>query len=659
MWGNGEGAGMIPFAFDFETALIGPGCLAPRATCLTWQAKGEPPGILHALDPECEKLLQAVLEDPDALLIGHNVAFDMGVICANYPKLLPLVFQAYEADRVTDTMLRQKLLDIAGGCYRKRPNADGVWKAVNYDLAFCASRLLGKPIKKEGFRLFYQFFRDVPLKDWEAQAKFLQAYLPAHPDVLTEEQLKQLPGMLAADPKEALSYPLEDAVVTLGVWEAQEQHAQYLEDQYRLARAAWWMHLMSAYGLHTDAGAVHALRVETENLQEEIKARLVEAGLVRKDGSRDTKLAKSYMEELCRQQGKTPRLTEKLQTSLDADACEASEDPLLEDYAQFTNLSAVLDKDIPMLMGGVLHPIHSRYDIAETGRTTSSKPAIQNLRTSVGIRECIRPRPGCVYAQADYEGLELHTLAQACLVLVGKSRLADLLNAGLDPHMEVARVILGCTYDEAKIRGTADPEVYLARQTGKVANFGFPGGLGIARLIQFAKKLYNVTLTESEAKHLKDVWLSTLPEMHAYFDYVNRLPEGAYGRSMEQVYTKRFRGGASFCAAANGYFQGLGSDVAKHAGWLLCKACYNEPTSVLFGSRIVAFIHDEFILEVKDDELAHDKALELSRLMILGADKYLPNVKAKAPPQLMAYWSKKAEAVHDERGRLIPWRGLI
>ncbi len=646
---------MTPLAFDFETALIGPGNLAPKASCLTYQRAGGSAQIVHW--SEAHNILKTALLDPDTLFVGHNVAFDMAVVCANYPDLLPLVFAAYDADRVTCTMLRQKLLDIAGGCYRKRPNADGVWKPVNYDLASLARRHCNYELKKEGFRLFYGFFRDTPINRWVDRAKEVQALGRAGQLTVTEEQAKELPGMLAANPEEVIKYPLEDAVLTLAVYQRQEEHASFLEDQFRQARAAFWLHLMSAWGLHTDAAAVQDLRIQTENELGEVKDRLIAAGLVRVDGSRDTKAAQALMAKVCEEKGKKPRLTPAGKISLDSDACEACEDPLMEDYAEYTNLSAVLDKDIPMLLRGTTLPIHSRYDIAETGRTTSSKPAIQNLRTSVGIRECIRPRPGYVYAQADYEGLELHTLAQVCLVLLGQSKLADILNAGRDPHMEVAAKILGVSYEEAISRGTKDPQVYLARQTGKVANFGFPGGLGIKRLVEFAWKLYQVKLTEPEAKILKEVWFSALPEMPYYFEHVNRLPENSIGRTMEQVYVKRYRGGASFCSAANGYFQGLGSDVAKNAGWLISKACYTEPSSVLFGSRIVAFVHDEFLVEVKDDERAHDKAMELSRLMILGADKYLPDVKAKAPPMLMAFWSKQAKTTFNEEGRMIPWRG--
>jgi DNA polymerase-1 len=86
-----------------------------------------------------------------------------------------------------------------------------------------------------------------------------------------------------------------------------------------------------------------------------------------------------------------------------------------------------------MLRMGVEFPIHTRFDIVETGRTSSSGPNVQNIRRLPGIRECFVPRDGWWFMQADYPGLELKTLAQVCIWLLGQSRLAEVLNARTRP----------------------------------------------------------------------------------------------------------------------------------------------------------------------------------------------------------------------------------
>jgi hypothetical protein len=41
--------------------------------------------------------------------------------------------------------------------------------------------------------------------------------------------------------------------------------------------------------------------------------------------------------------------------------------------------------------------------------------------------------------------------------------------------------------------------------------------------------------------------------------------------------------------------------------------------------------------------------------MIEVYSRYTPDVRITADAHLMDRWSKSAEAVHDERGKLVPW----
>lgn len=664
-------AGLRPCAFDTETALIRPALLAPPLVCLTWQRPGLEPRIV---DSGNAKLYVAEwLRDQQTLIVGHNVAYDLAVVGAAYPDLLPAIFAAYDADRVTDTGLREKLIDIARGTYRGRVVGNGHWIKHEYSLEALAKRCAGIEIQKDAWRLSYGEFLGLPLAKWPARAREIQAQakerLASLPD--DEHHAKEREGlrlMIEGDPDRCTTYPLDDARATLAVYQAQEKHADYLADQYRQARAAFWLHLSSAWGLRTDAAGVATLRSETTALLADVEATLREAGLVREDGSRDTKAAAARMVEVCRRNGQTLRRTathdaqtctaDDCHVSLDADACNATEDEILADYAELSTLKKVLTNDVVALEGGITYPVHTRYDMAETGRTTSSKPNIQNLRRRVGIREAFVPRPGRVFAQADYPQLELYTLAQCCKSWLGASALGEALNKGLDPHLAMAAQILGLTYEDA-YANKKRPDVDNARQTAKVANFGFPGGLGIEKLILFARKAYGVTLTVDQAKALKEQWFATWPEMRHYFARVNALCDTYDGLAVvETLFTKRIRGGATYCAACNNGFQALGVDCAKRAGWLIAKAQYTDPTSPLWNARTVAFVHDEFIIEVDDTPAAHDAAYALAALMVEGANAYLPDVPvqlSKMEPLLMRRWSKRATPVVGADGRLIPW----
>ena len=642
--------------YDTETELFSPGRAAPPIVCISWQRPGFAPAITHAGGIDDRGALELVTSwfTGHELLVGHHVVYDNAVVAAKWPQLIPAIFSKYDRDEITCTKLRQQLLDIAGGCFRGHlqrfskevPKEDGTietvdgarWVQYNYDLDSVCYRATGRRLEKDEWRFRYGEFKNIPITQW---------------------------------PEGARKYPMEDARATLDVFQKQEEHVQYIEDQFRQARAAWALHLTRTWGLKTHGPSVERLEQETLTALAAIEDGLKEVGFVRADGSRDTKKAKAHMEEVCKAAGKPVRLTEKGGVSLDSDACEASGDELLEDYAELTSLKAMLNKDIPALKAGVVYPVHTSYNLVVSGRSSSSRPNVQNPKRSGAVyrngkikyelpdvRECWMPREGMVYAQADFDQLELRTLAQVCMTLFGHSALAEMLNSGKDPHTAFACSVLGISYEEGAKRkkDKSDKEFDNNRQLGKVFNFGSPGGLGADKLCLFARKTYKVVLTPARAKELKGVWLEQFPEMKEYFDHVNKLVDPDTGEGIiQQLFSNRWRGGAHYTACCNGFFQGLGADAAKRALYLVVRACYAEPESVLYGSRPVLFAHDEVVTEVRDDYYAHDKAMEMSRLMIKGANEFLPDVPAKADPVLATRWSKKMEPVFSAQGRLVPW----
>jgi hypothetical protein len=619
--------------------------MAPELVCLTGQYVGEEAFIQHVKDPSTKQGLLAALKDDDLLMVGQHVAYDFAVVAAQWPDLIPWIWRKYDKDLVTDTKLRQQLLDIAAGCFRGKyvehtktlqdgpPDASGAptarevksarWVGYSYDLDSLTRRCSGRKLDKDTWRLRYGEFIDTPLENW---------------------------------PEGARTYPLEDARATLEVFLSQEKHVEFIPDQFRQARAAFALHLTAVWGLRTFKPGVDKLEAETLAALEEIEQSLKDAGLVRYDGSRDTKRAQARIVEVCARDGLTLRLTDGGKPSLDNDACKAAQDELLGDYAELTSLKAVLAKDLPMLRSGTYFPVHTSFGLAGSGRTTSAKPNVQNPRRLPGIREAFIPREGKVFAQADFATLELYTLAQVCLHLFGKSELADALNAGLDPHTDFAASIIGVSYEEGlKLKESGDKDFDNARQTAKVANFGFPGGLGFEKLVLFARKTYKVILTVQRAKELKAAWLERWPEMRRFFDYVSGLIDQDTGKAtIKQLFSDRWRGEIDYTPACNTFFQGLGADAAKRALYLVTRACYAEPDSVLYGSRPVNFVHDEVILETDDGPMAHEVAVELGRLMKQGADEFLPDVPSRIEPILARRWSKKSKAVFKE-GRLVPW----
>jgi hypothetical protein len=454
-------------AFDTETALIRPALLAPPLVCVTSQRSGEGAQICHVT--AAEKRIEVWLSGSENILVGHNTAYDMAVICERFPILRPRIFEAYAQDRVTDTMIRQQLLDIAAGCYRGRVGEKGKWFSYEYTLEALAKRCAGMQLLKDGWRLSYAEFLDTPLEEWPRRAREVQA--AARPRVVEltariedvdaagkpredEETIKALvkeraglEEMIAGDPMRCAEYPLDDARATLAVYQAQEKHVAYLADQYRQARAAFALHLSSAWGLRTDAVGVELLRSTTQAQYDELEDELIQLGLIRNDKkkTRDTKAAKARMIRVCAEE-KIPLRRTDAHADPECTKCRDGEGnplPAGDDRLRRARLprrgrlqrhrrrrargvhrserlqEGALERRPGAAEGRQVPRAHA-VRLAETGRTTSSKPNIQNLRRMAGVREAFVPRPGKVFFAADYPAARI-VLPRAVLRLHGSA----------------------------------------------------------------------------------------------------------------------------------------------------------------------------------------------------------------------------------------------
>jgi DNA polymerase I-like protein with 3'-5' exonuclease and polymerase domains len=271
----------------------------------------------------------------------------------------------------------------------------------------------------------------------------------------------------------------------------------------------------------------------------------------------------------------------------------------------------------------------------------------------------------------------MSTLAQVCLWALGESKLAEAINADVDPHSLFAANMLGRDYEEFLAKKKLPLEAGY-RQAAKSANFGLPGMMSASTFVKTQKKANErvcewtfrdglcgrekvrnykgrdldaplCTRCIAEAEKLRAFYLKQWPEMPKYFKWVS-----AQGDTVEQFVSKRIRAGCTGPAAANTRFQGLAADGAKAAVVQMTKEMYLDTASPLYGSRLMLFAHDETIIEIPE-ERAHEAALRQAEVMVSKMREYVPDVKVKAEPALMKRWSKSAEARYDENNRLIPW----
>lgn len=444
---------------------------------------------------------------------------------------------------------------------------------------------------------------------------------------------------------------------------------------------------------------------------------LENAGLANRTFHRDTKAAAKRMYEACQAEGiPVPRTgtydpnkhSQAECIALDKDACNSVQDEVLTDYSELSHLAKMLSADIPVLRSGAIAPIHTHFEeLLETGRTGSSKPNVQNRArgekcqvcrgkkcavvclhcmgtgAELGDRECFVPRPGWVMVDSDYSLGELHTLAQACLWLLGHSELAKALKEGKDPHTAMAGEILGISYEESvKLKEIGDSFLDNARNAGKAVNFGKPGGLSAKTMRAYAVRTYGVDKTLEEWERILKIWERLWTEMPEFFHYIDKLPKRRGQASIErakhegkiqqlyslvQPYSQRLRAGATYCATCNSVYQGLLADVLKKAGWYIFCCSYLSPTLVesllgkaiaddgagLYGCRPCNEIHDQFLIEAKEAQ-GVSAAKSTGSLMNRAGAEILPDVPVKCKPILTRRWSKRAGRVMVD-GVMVAW----
>lgn len=288
-----------------------------------------------------------------------------------------------------------------------------------------------------------------------------------------------------------------------------------------------------------------------------------------------------------------------------------------------------------------------------------------------GVRDCFVPRPGHVFIDADIEALELCTLAQVEIWTIKDDTKAKQLNAGVDPHSLTGTKIhdQGLGWKQFKALTKTDKGAKNIRNLAKVPNFGKPGGMADTTLVSFARTSYGIKLgatpinpkprrdeQEAEAVRIGNFWRQANPNDQEYLEFIRTCRRGDRYEVIighPSIGSVVRRGRATYCAAANSLFQGLGAIAAGEITWELQKACYFTPSSPLYGARLVVHAYDEWLLEIEKGRHTEGGA-ELERIIKTAGARKVPDVEFRAEAVAMCRWIKSAERVVRD-GELLIW----
>lgn len=424
---------MRAVAFDTETFLIAPGRPTPPLVCASFCELLQEPTLHHVRDGGAQRKWLDAVKDPDVVLVGHNVMYDLAVMiaaCPDQEDALRSVFYALDHGRIRDTLMRQRIFHVRKGDLQRL-------KRGALTLAAMSRTYLGEEMKKgeDTWRLRYAELVDVPLDQW---------------------------------PHDASHYAKHDARQTLRVFFAQHElfeRMKYLgkepfsaRDEVTQLKGAFALQLMQTWGIRTDAGRVAALERELVDEVNGYTSALQAAGVVRSDGSQSQSALAERIVAAYRRKGVEPPKTEKGAVSSSKETLEAvvDEDPILRTVYQRKHAEKILATFVEPAKAGTVNPITANFTpmLAST-RTSCRGPNLQNLPKKAGVRECFVPRKGFVFADADYSTLEMRTFAQIMHELKLPGHLRKALLEGKDPHSMLGATLLKLPEEEFMSRRKA------------------------------------------------------------------------------------------------------------------------------------------------------------------------------------------------------------
>lgn len=288
---------------------------------------------------------------------------------------------------------------------------------------------------------------------------------------------------------------------------------------------------------------------------------------------------------------------------------------LLMEYRSLSKLKSTYTDRLPEQINPLTGRIHTSYHqaVTATGRLSSSDPNLQNIpiRTAEGrrIRQAFVAPKGYKLLAADYSQIELRIMAH----LAQDPGLLDAFRHDRDVHKATAAEVFGVELDDV----TTDQ-----RRSAKAINFGLIYGMSAHGLAK------QIGCDRGQAQMYMDRYFARYPGV---LDYMERTRQQASEQGyVETIFGRRLylpdinaknaaiRKGAER-TAINAPMQGSAADIIKRAmitvdQWLAESG---------LDARVILQVHDELVLEVREDQVDELRA-GLLPLMSAGAALDVP-----------------------------------
>ncbi len=264
-------------------------------------------------------------------------------------------------------------------------------------------------------------------------------------------------------------------------------------------------------------------------------------------------------------------------------------------YRQIVKLKSTYIDGLLNLINEKTHRIHSTFNqtITTTGRISSTEPNLQNIpiKTHDGrrIRKAFIAEDNHKLVDADYSQIELRILAH----ISGDKIMIESFRNNEDIHTRTASQVFDIGVEDIDAR---------LRDRAKAVNFGIIYGISDYGLSQ------DLNISREEAKSYIDSYLEKYPDIRDYMDKIVKI--GKRDGYVETIFNRRryipelksknynIRSFGER-VALNTPIQGSAADIIKIA----MVKIYNKLNEKNLKSKLILQVHDELIIEAKENEL--------------------------------------------------------
>lgn len=274
---------------------------------------------------------------------------------------------------------------------------------------------------------------------------------------------------------------------------------------------------------------------------------------------------------------------------------------------------------------GRIHPDFIQYG-ADTGRFSCSNPNVQQIPATSDFRACFIPEEGYKLVTCDYSQAELRILAELSL----DEGFLTAFKSGGDLHVLAASQMFNIQPEEV---------TKAQRSQAKAINFGLAYGMGpqglalrIDKTVEEARELINAYFKafsgvakwlEKAGRDSVKLGYSPTPLGRKRYYHTPESNDPEYRRKVSEIERR----------GKNAPIQGANADMTKMALVFLREKLKD------FDARVVNTVHDEIIVEVREDQ-AEEVCKLVEHEMIRAAKEVLREVPMVADAKVGDYWSK-------------------